>query len=225
MLRHAWPLALVLGITLSSGCDNDADRRGRRCFGPDNNIYYMGETFNNGCNSCVCNEDGSISCTDVECTTTCTHENQTYDVGESFPAGDGCNLCTCMSNGAVECTTAVCGQNCTYAGTEYSPGDTFDALDGCNTCECYTDGNVGCTELACACNPTTEWWREYMSTMPQQCTMLDFMCPTNTTRFDNTCGCGCEQDSACAESYDCTPPNPCDVMQIQTDCPYSEIIQ
>jgi hypothetical protein len=57
------------------------------------------------------------------------------------------------------------------------------------------------------------------------CALIDFVCPTNTIRFDNTCGCGCEQDSACAQSYDCTPPNMCDVAMLQADCPYSQIMQ
>lgn len=224
MVAHSGTLLAVIGALVLFDCDNNERDRRAQCFGP-GRIYHAGDTYQDGCNTCVCNDDGSITCTDQDCTPTCEHEGKSYQVGESFPLGDGCNLCTCMASGEVECTGVMCGKNCIYAGVEYAPGDTFPALDGCNTCDCYSDGTVGCTERACPCDPVMEWWRHYETTMASECALLDFMCPANTTRFDNTCGCGCEQASSCAKSYDCTPPNMCDVPQIQADCPYSTIVQ
>jgi PKD repeat protein len=38
---------------------------------------------------------------------TCTYNNQTYQVNQTFPEGDGCNTCTCTSAGIV-CTQQAC---------------------------------------------------------------------------------------------------------------------
>jgi hypothetical protein len=185
--------------------------------------YFAGDTFpaSDGCNTCECMDDGSVGCTEMACLT-CEHEGTTYNPGDTFPAGDGCNSCTCMEDGQVACTLMACAV-CTYAGAEHQPGDTFPALDGCNTCECMEDGAIACTEIACACNPPDEWWREYTSLDAQECLLLDFACPTNTLRFDNSCGCGCEQSAACPEYFDCMPPAQCDIEQIMLECPYSQI--
>jgi hypothetical protein len=178
----------------------------------------------NGCNSCLCNADGSITCDAAVCAVGCEYGGQTYQPGQAFPAGDGCNVCSCGSDGQVGCTNAACGGSCVYAGIQRAAGESFGALDGCTTCTGEESGAVSCTEKACACDPMNEWWRQYETTVPAECAVIDYTCPTNTTTFENSCGCGCEQDSACAESYDCAPPNQCDVAQLQADCPFSQII-
>jgi hypothetical protein len=55
--------------------------------------------------------------------------------------------------------------------------------------------------------------------------VIDFICPQNTTMFQNSCGCGCEQGLGCPDWFDCMPgPGPgCDTNQIKIDCPYSGI--
>ena len=112
---------------------------------------------------------------------------------------------------------------CVYAGTSYAVGEQFPALDGCNTCTCSDTGDVGCTKIACACDPKAEWYRDYVSTDPAQCQVIDFACPPNTTGFENSCGCGCQQDLSCPEFFNCQPPAGCDVQQIMATCPYSGI--
>ena len=79
--------------------------------------------------------------------------------------------------------------------------------------------------MACVCDPASEaHQREYVSTDPAQCAVLDFPCQQNTTRFENSCGCGCEQGLGCADWFDCMPGGPvCDTNQIKIDCPYSGI--
>jgi len=207
----------------SSGCDSGITD----CYIPadctsGDTTYSHGETIPGGCNDCSCN-DGEIICTDVECFPgTCEYNGQTYNAGESWGLGDGCNSCACNPDGTVACTGAYCAQECTYAGVIYDEGSSFPALDGCNTCTCEA-GAVGCTELACMCNPAAEWWRDYVSLDPKECELIDYGCPTNTTGFNNECGCGCEQSAACPEYFDCMPPSPCDPEQIAIDCPYSGI--
>jgi hypothetical protein len=194
------------------------------CLDTDGNGHAVGDTWpaGDGCNTCSCVDDGTADCTQQDCGTPCEWNGETYQVGDAFPAGDGCNSCTCEPGGLASCTLIWCPM-CTYAGTQYKPGESFPALDGCNSCTCDDTGNVGCTKVACACDPTKEWWRQYVATDPAQCMVIDYGCPANTTGFENECGCGCEQAASCPQWFDCMPPNPCDEQQIKETCPYSGI--
>lgn len=205
----------TIGCTLL-GCVTTCDYEGA--------TYEAGETFDagDGCNSCSCEIDGTVACTLALCVGTCEYEGETYETGTSFPSNDGCNTCSCQSDGTVACTELACAV-CTYNGETHLPGDEFPADDGCNTCTCAADGTVGCTKKACTCDPTTEWWRDYVSTDPMECQLIDFACPPNTKGFENECGCGCEQDASCPEFFDCMPPAQCDVAKIKETCPYSGI--
>jgi hypothetical protein len=123
------------------------------------------------------------------------------------PAGDGCNTCYCdagstTGTAAVSCTKAACVGSCSYAGTMYANGASFASTDGCNSCSC-SNGNVLCTAMACVCNPSTEYWRNYVSTSPTECMLIDYACPTNSAGFGNACGCGCEQNRNCPEYFYC----------------------
>ncbi len=212
----------MAGLTLT-GCSDDDPV----CRGAEQN-YAIGATFEDGCRSCTCNEDTSITCTATDaCTTGCDDGTGTIvDVGAFWPVGDGCNVCQCQADGSADCTTNMCGVACVYGGQQRTSGSTFPALDGCNDCTCESDGSVSCTELPCACDAATEWWRDYVGNSPSECAVIDFGCPANTTAFENDCGCGCQQSQDdCEESYDCTPGNTCDVAQLMMDCPYSEILE
>lgn len=74
-----------------------------------NQVYSAGATFaaGDGCNTCTCNADGSITCTEEVCVA-CEHEGQGYALGESWAAGDGCNLCMCLGEDDVSCSMATC---------------------------------------------------------------------------------------------------------------------
>lgn len=187
--------------------------------------YQYGQMFQalDGCNLCTCGE--LIACTMLICgEPLCSYDNMSYVAGMTFPATDGCNTCTCLNNGQVSCTEIACAPVCTYASEEYKAGETFPANDGCNTCSCTAAGVVSCTTMTCACDPSAEWWRHYVSTDPAECQLIDFGCPPNTMGFENGCGCGCQQDPACPEYYDCMPPAMCDVQKIMETCPYSGIV-
>lgn len=82
---------------------------------------------------------------------------------------------------------------CAYDGATYSSGDSFPSTDGCNTCTCGSTGSVGCTKRACACDPANEPWRSYIGT-PQQCMTIRYTCSAGKTPFQNSCGCGCEEN-------------------------------
>ncbi len=214
-------MALVCAA-LVVGCSDDE----RLCYGADV-TYELGESFDQGCRSCTCNDDASITCTaTAACAAGCEDaDGGARDLGAFWPAGDGCNVCQCATAGKVECTENSCGVPCTYGGLQKAPGESFPSVDGCNTCTCESDGTVSCTAQACACEPTDEWWRSYVAMTPAECAAIDYTCPSNTTAFENSCGCGCEQNSDCAQQYDCAPPSMCDTAKILSDCPFSEILE
>jgi len=39
---------------------------------------------------------------------TCTLNDKTYKVGESFPSADGCNTCSCTEDSSIVCTSMAC---------------------------------------------------------------------------------------------------------------------
>ncbi|MBR57523.1 MAG: hypothetical protein CMH54_05615 [Myxococcales bacterium] len=97
---------------------------------------------------------GLWGCAEDSAPVTCEHAGNTYNAGDSFPAGDDCNSCSCTDSGEVACTLMACPTTCEYDGETYFAGDSFPATDGCNTCGCQNDGTVSCTEEACAeCPP------------------------------------------------------------------------
>ena len=189
----------------------------------DGQVYPPGASFpaSDGCNKCSC-ENGQVQCTLVDCVTGCEWNGKTYQPGEQFPAGDGCNACMCQEGGTVACTSGYCAPICVYAGKEYQVGEAFPSLDGCNKCSCTAQG-VSCTEMACPCNPSKEWWRNYIGKSPQDCMAIKYACAENTTAFSNACGCGCEQDPSCPQTINCMPPAPnCDAMKKK--CPLSGVV-
>ncbi|MBW2735005.1 MAG: hypothetical protein JRH20_21705 [Deltaproteobacteria bacterium] len=115
---------------------------------------------------------------------------------------------------------------CTFNGQDYVEDEEFSAGDSCNTCSCFAGGQVYCTKRMCPipfCDPKSEWYRDYVSTDPEQCKVIKYSCPVNTTYFSNTCGCGCEQDASCPQWVNCMPPAPCDVDALRERCPYTQI--
>ena len=89
--------------------------------------------------------------------------------------------------------TSSATTTCAYDGETYDSGDSFPSTDGCNTCTCGTNGSVGCTKRACACDPANEPWRSYIGT-PQQCMTIRYTCSAGKVPFQNSCGCGCEEN-------------------------------
>jgi hypothetical protein len=115
--------------------------------------YAEGDTFPapDGCNTCSCQADGSMACTEMGCVDGCSYDGQHYNTGDSFPAGDGCNSCTCAADGSVGCSTMGCTTTCTYEGQVYYPGDKFEPAGGSmcgDMCTCLENGTVDCEYCA-----------------------------------------------------------------------------
>lgn len=216
---------LIVGV-VASGCEPEPVEPVYKCE-YNGKTYYAGDSFKaaDGCNTCSCVEGKGVLCTLMMCPVPiCEYDGMIYKQGQSFPSTDKCNTCFCGENGMVGCTKMKClPKTCDYNGKTYNAGDTFASIDDCNQCSCGTDGNVACTEKACICNPDKEWNREYVSKDAEQCKLIKFFCPENTTYFGNACGCGCEQSASCPEWFNCMPPAACDVDKIKAECPYSGI--
>ncbi|XP_064384618.1 kielin/chordin-like protein [Halichondria panicea] len=85
----------------------------------------------------------------------CVKDGVTYQVGDTFPAGDECNTCTCQAGGQIACTEIACPDVCVQGEVIYEVGDNFPAGDGCNNCGCIRPNTIVCTLIACP-EPTTE---------------------------------------------------------------------
>lgn len=70
-------------------------------------IYRPGDTFKNDCNSCACESDGSISCTEIACADQCTELQQQYVTAlkqaKACDPGQRGQLCTGMASAAIVC--------------------------------------------------------------------------------------------------------------------------
>jgi hypothetical protein len=79
------------------------------------------------------------------------------------------------------------------------------------------------TADAGACDPSKEFNRHYVGSSPEECSLVDYACPENTTMFGNACGCGCQQDASCPQVVDCMPgpgtSNP--LCSDSRQCPYT----
>ncbi|MBM4356415.1 MAG: hypothetical protein FJ109_21910, partial [Deltaproteobacteria bacterium] len=84
----------------SIGCDMENSKEDA----PDCDGHALGEEWDVGCNTCICESSG-MSCTLLECPETCPGGSE---VGSSWPAEDGCNTCSCMKDLTVACTAMAC---------------------------------------------------------------------------------------------------------------------
>ncbi len=85
--------------TITAKCTDDGHAAGDK--------YPAGD----GCNYCVCNEDGSTTCTERTCsdvTIMCEHNGDTVAYGERFASADGCNECVCGVSGLACTKRAAC---------------------------------------------------------------------------------------------------------------------
>ncbi|MCG5051737.1 MAG: hypothetical protein KA712_02145 [Myxococcales bacterium] len=138
-------------------------------------VHAVGESFPSpdGCNTCSCQADGSVACTEKAClppgtcvrggcsgqlcvettapsSSTCEYrpEYACYQMAVCERQADG--QCGFTSSAALtQCLANAKGSACTYAGATYQEGESFAATDGCNTCVCGRGGSAACTKRAC----------------------------------------------------------------------------
>ncbi|AKT37495.1 hypothetical protein [Chondromyces crocatus] len=128
---------------------------------------------------------------------TCTYEGTTYEVGDSFPAGDGCNTCSCTENGNVACTLMGCEPvTCDNSGVPV--GEAFPGPDSSSNCEstcyCTQAGEMVCSAPNCA--PVCEYEGQ---AYPEGASFP-------AADGCNTCSCTADGSVACTEmACECNP--------------------
>jgi hypothetical protein len=139
----------------------------------------------------------------------CCNAIPTCGIGErEIPTAQQCALLPLCKEVTLCCTTIYCD--------ELTPGSGGSSGTG---------GSAG-SGNGSACNAELEPDREYVGESREECMVVRFSCPENTTMFANDCGCGCEQDESCPDFVDCMPggnPNPGCTAEERARCPYTDI--
>jgi hypothetical protein len=92
--------------------------------------------------------------------------------------------------------------------------ETTDACTLSTTTACY--GNwayqcaprvawITCLKPSVVCGRPADYNRQYHYADTTICERYDVLCATSTQRFNNSCGCGCEQPATCPQLVDCMP--------------------
>jgi len=134
---------------------------GGKCTDPETGkVYAEGESFNMGCNSCVC-VNGDSKCTDMPCDepnpptqdqSCTTYDGRTVRSGNSIKVD--CNMCTC-NNGNLLCTEMTCEpqeqQYCEGSSGRRLPGEIWETTDnGCTRrWSCQEDGRSHLIDDSC----------------------------------------------------------------------------
>jgi len=151
-----------------------------------------------GCNTCICAENGLWTCTTVACGTsdgggassgiTCSYNGTSYHPGDIFPSVDACNSCTCPPSAQVACTLVGCGGSTGAGGMPGSGG----AGGGTGGTAGNDDGGGGSPDAAGdACCPSG--WSMYGCLYPEGGTAFACHNPAMGCASSNVCGLGCDR--------------------------------
>ncbi len=139
-------ISLLFALCLT-GCGGEADTgddgtgTGGSGTGGSGTTCKEGDVLDDGCNTCTCDKDGSLTCTLIFCPETCTD-------GDTKIADDGCNTCGCTDN-AWACTKKACEVKACGA----RAGDTCSDTEYC----AYTAGDYcGGADATASCQPRPE---------------------------------------------------------------------
>jgi hypothetical protein len=99
------------------------------------------------CNSCFCNANGDMVCSNLYCPPACMDDAGTHTTGEMWLRGG--ESCTCDFNGNVSCCPASDAGGCLMAcvaedGGLHVVGDAWAGADG-GTCVCTMGDTVDCS--------------------------------------------------------------------------------
>ena len=119
------------------------------------------------CNTCTCNvhvnpsdctqDTTQPTCTQLDCTGSCSYAGQRYASGTTFSATDGCNQCSC-SEGIVSCGDTPCSCDAWQFWRRYEKSDAglcdvidFDCPAGtssfANACGCGCEQSPDCPQI------------------------------------------------------------------------------
>lgn len=132
-------VVLVAILVAPPGCTVKVDFG---CEDSEGTRYATAESFENGCETCTCGADGTLSCDSSRCVGGCkTDRGETVAIGDTVDMGDGCNVCVCNQDGFV-CSGASSCDGC---------------LDKPPICDVSTKDPTGCHQEP-VCGPTGDWY-------------------------------------------------------------------
>lgn len=112
--------------------------------------YKLHDKFQaaDGCNTCTCEIDGSVACTERACDGSPAMCDEKYGcpTDASIPSKPDCDPKYGCPTDAGSPTGAG---SCEYLGTSYKEGEFFLTKDGCNNCGCYGAMGIQCTDKVC----------------------------------------------------------------------------
>lgn len=128
---QASKLLLAALLLLAGGCLDISDPALKQ--GNDSGLCKAGETRQDDCNTCTCDDRGNWSCTEMACQDTASEDATGQDAPDvtSDTSGEATPDATSDTSGEDSCTE----------------GDTRK-LD-CNDCTCNAEGEWACTKLSC----------------------------------------------------------------------------
>ena len=100
----------------------------------DMRVMEVGSTWNEGCSTCKCEANGTISCNTTPCCLYLGPRGETLRAVEGETFKDGCNKCRCMAEGPGKvlsyCTKRRCVNQCAYKNWELVAGVTYRKARG-----------------------------------------------------------------------------------------------
>lgn len=155
--------------------------------------YAAGESFKDDCNTCFCNDDGTVACTKIGCVATCEYDGTLYKDGDQFKSTDGCNSCSCKSGGVI-CTKMACVKTCTS--TDDCPEGQWCGYGEKRVCKPYAALGESCGGFMMP---------EYVQICAPEHTCVNL----NPMVMDlpGRCATKCDSDAQCGKNEYCTGTN------------------
>lgn len=143
-----WLATLGFGLLVGSlgACTVDV-QLGLECVDDSGAKRGAGEAFDLGCQACVCNGDGTLSCDRSSCE--CERNGVVYESGATFAEND-CSECSCV-DGAIVCTQVACA-----CPPEPPPCDRPNLPSCRREARCNEEAGVWECSLLCDCDDLPE---------------------------------------------------------------------
>lgn len=138
---------------------------------------------------------------------------------------NGCPIAqTCYSR-TVCCSTVWCMEAQAYCEAIPLCFDGEVQVDTCPEGEfcvkrAACNNLVTCQQNEALCDRDAQPFRKYLG-QRSECVDLEFSCPEHTRRFNDVCGCGCEQPENCPLSVSCLPSGEVHPLCNADECPYT----